>query len=136
MSASTLRRRHWCIAGAAPWLTCAVAMAAPPAAGRYAAQWCVALPNADAACGPVQVQWRTGRASVRISDIVYTLRLRTAQVDVALKQGAMQIDGFSAMYEWDGATLRFVDAEKNVRYELQTQAPLDGQAAASAAARR
>lgn len=122
MSPSTPRRRDGCIASAALWLTCAQAMAAQPAVGRYTGQWCVALPNADAACGPAQVQWRTGRAWVRISDIVYTLRLRTSQVDVELKQGAMQIDAFTAIYEWAGTTLRFVDAQKNVHYELQTQA--------------
>ncbi len=98
-------------------------MAAAPAPGRYAAQWCVTLPNTDAACGPVQAQWRTGgRATLRFSDIVYNLRLRRGEVDVVLKQGAMQIDGFTAAYEWDGATLRFFDTQKNVRYELLTPA--------------
>jgi hypothetical protein len=137
VAASTLRRCRAWLAGAALCLACAVAIAAQPAAGRYAAQWCVALPNADAACGPVQVQWRTGgRARVHLSDIVYTLRLRTSQVDVVLKQGAMQIDGFTAICEWDGPTLRFVDAAKNVRYELQTQARLNPQATPPPAALR
>ena len=33
--------------------------------------------------------------------------------------GAMQIDEFSAPYDWDGDTLRFSDADKNVRYEVR-----------------
>jgi hypothetical protein len=103
-------------------------MAAQPAAGRYVARWCVAVAGAEASCGPVEVQWRTGGlASMRFSDIVYTLRLHTSQAEVSLKQGAMQIDGFTAVYEWDGSTLRFFDAAKGVRYELQTQARLGRQ---------
>ena len=31
----------------------------------------------------------------------------------------MQIDEFSAAYEWDGAILRFSDAAKDVRYEVR-----------------
>ncbi|MEQ1805118.1 MAG: hypothetical protein ABL900_07040 [Burkholderiaceae bacterium] len=127
MPASTLPRCRGRLAGAALGLSCAVALAAQPAPGQYAAQWCVlALPNAQASCGPVQVKWRTaGHATVRISDIVYSLRLRTSQVDVVLKQGAMQIDGFTTTYEWAGRTLRFVDTQKNVHYELQTLAAPD-----------
>ncbi len=123
MAGSTLERCRGGLAGAALGLSCAVALAAQPAPGEYAAQWCVTLANAQATCGPVQVKWRSaGHATVRISDIVYSLRLRTSQVDVVLKQGAMQIDGFTAIYEWAGTTLRFVDAQKSVHYELQTAA--------------
>ncbi len=136
MPASTLRCCRGCLAGAALWWACAAVMAAPPAAGRYAAHWCVALPNAEADCGPVQVQWGNGQARVRISDIVYFLRLRTRLVDVVLKHGTMQIDAFTANYEWDDTILRFVDVDKKVRYELRTPTTLIGQAASSPAARR
>jgi hypothetical protein len=33
--------------------------------------------------------------------------------------GKMQIDEFSAVYLWDGTTLRFSDADKDVRYEVR-----------------
>jgi hypothetical protein len=33
--------------------------------------------------------------------------------------GKMQIDEFSAAYEWDGPILRFIDAAKDVRYEVR-----------------
>ena len=33
--------------------------------------------------------------------------------------GAMQIDEFSAAYQWAGDTLRFSDAAKNVSYEVR-----------------
>jgi hypothetical protein len=33
--------------------------------------------------------------------------------------GQMQIDEFSAAYDWDGTTLRFSDAAKDVRYEVR-----------------
>ena len=33
--------------------------------------------------------------------------------------GQMQIDEFSAAYDWDGTTLRFSDAAKAVRYEVR-----------------
>ena len=33
--------------------------------------------------------------------------------------GAMQIDEFSAAYLWEGTTLRFSDADKDVRYEVR-----------------
>jgi len=128
LTQTALRRQRWCIVGAVACLACAAVLAAQPAAGRYAAQWCVAVPNAQRECGPAEAEWRTGgRARVRISDIVYILQLHTSQVDVVLKHGAMQIDGFTAIYEWDGATLRFVDADKNVRYELRSEALLPQQ---------
>lgn len=133
MSRAAPRRRRHCLGGAAAWLVCATGFAAPPPTGAYAAQWCVTPPNAEAACGPARAEWRTPRrALVRISDIVYALQLRTSQLDVTLKQGAMQIDAFSASYEWDGPTLRFVDAAKGVRYELRLDAAPPRRAAASA----
>lgn len=97
--------------------------AATPEPGRYDSQLCVTLPRAEASCGPADLEWRRGgRARLRISDLVYSLQLKTSQVEVVLLHGTMQIDNFTAVYEWDGDTLRFVDTDKNVRYELRTGA--------------
>jgi hypothetical protein len=110
---------------AATFLACATAAAGPPAAGRYVAHMCVAVPSVEPACGRAEIEWRAAdRAVLRISDVAYGLRLRTSQLDVVLKQGAMQIDAFTAIYEWDGPTLRFFDADKNVRYEVRSETPL------------
>lgn len=111
---------------AATILACAsAAVAGPPAAGRYVAQMCVAVSNLEPACGRAEIEWRAAdRAVLRISDVVYALRLYTSQLDVVLMHGAMQIDGFTAIYEWDGPTLRFIDADKNVRYEVRSERPL------------
>ena len=90
---------------------------AAPATGRHAARLCVTTGVSAPGCGAAELDWRSGgRARLRISDIVYTLHFRTRQVDVVLKHGAMQIDAFTAIYEWQGETLSFVDADKNVRY--------------------
>jgi hypothetical protein len=113
------RARHLLAAGL---LVMAVVQeaAAAPAAGRYEGRLCVAT-AATPDCGPAQVEFRrAGRqATVRVSDLSYALTLHGNQVDVVLKHGAMQIDGFSAAYEWKGSALHFVDAEKGVRYEVQ-----------------
>ncbi len=95
--------------------------AAAPPPGRYdGAQLCVANGEAAPTCGAVELEWRHAkRARLRVSDVAYTLVLRTSQVDVTLQHGAMQIDVFTAAYDWDGDTLRFTDAAKNVRYELR-----------------
>lgn len=105
----------------APLLAPRTAAAAPPPLGKVdGAQLCVAIGDAAPSCGPVELEWRrTGRARIRVSDIVYTLSLRTSQVDVALQHGAMEIDAFTGAFEWDGDTLRFVDAAKNMRYEVR-----------------
>jgi hypothetical protein len=104
-------------------LPAATLEAAPPA-GRYEGRLCVASRGAEPECGPARVDLRSARrADVRISDILYTLTLHSSQVDVVLKHGAMQIDGFTAPYEWIGAgkdaALQFVDAAKGVRYEVR-----------------
>ena len=115
-------RRSRCATAAALALASTTAVAAPAnlSPGNYTAQFCVTLPGAEPNCGPAELEWRrAGRARLRISDIVYTLRLKTSQVEVVLLHGAMQIDTFTAIYEWEGDTLRFVDADKNVRYELR-----------------
>jgi hypothetical protein len=61
----------------------------------------------------------SARISVRVADIVHRLALKPAQRDVETMHGRMQIDEFSAAYEWDGATLRFSDAAKDVRYGVR-----------------
>ena len=55
---------------------------------------------------------------MRVADVVYQLHVRPAQVDVKTMQGKMEIDEFSAEYEWHGNVLSFVDGDKNVRYEI------------------
>ena len=95
-----------------------------PAAGRYTGQLCVANRASEPQCGPANVVLHNPRqAELRISDMRYSLTLHSSQVDVVLKHGAMQIDGFTGTYEWAGTghnrTLRFVDADKRVTYEVQ-----------------
>ncbi len=93
---------------------------AAPVAGRYEAQFCVAMSAGAPSCGAVEVDLVSRSAArVRKADIVYLLKLRPRQLDVVLKQGSMQLDEFSAHYEWDGDALLFADDEKNARYELR-----------------
>lgn len=111
-----MRRRRWFALAAAAFATAA---AAQPSAGRYDARLCVKLGDAQANCGPADAQvLRHNRLLVRISDIVYQLKLHSSQAEVVLMHGTMQIDGFVANYEWEGSTLAFVDADKRTRYEL------------------
>ena len=94
--------------------------AAPAAPGRDDAELCVATrPQAAPTCGAAEVEVTPSRISVRIADIVYRLALKPAQLDVATMHGPMQIDEFSAAYDWDGTTLRFSDTDKEVRYEVR-----------------
>jgi hypothetical protein len=98
----------------------ASAGATPAAPGRYDAELCVATrPQAAPTCGAAEVEVTAARISVRVADIVYRLALRPAQLDVETMHGPMQIDEFSAVYDWDGTTLRFSDAAKAVRYEVR-----------------
>jgi hypothetical protein len=98
----------------------AAAVAAPAPPGRYDAELCVATtPQAAPTCGAADVEVTAARINVRVADIVYRLALRTAQLDVETMHGAMQIDEFSAPYDWEGTTLRFSDAAKDVRYEVR-----------------
>ena len=99
----------------------APAWAASPSPGRYQATLCVTTSaSAPPSCGPAELDIRPGsHAQVRVSDVVYRLHLRPAQVDVSIVQGRMEIDEFSAMYEWRGDVLSFVDAEKKARYEVR-----------------
>ena len=104
--------------GAAP----AFAQGAPEP-GRYRGEMCVATGPAAANCGAVQVflsrPGPTQRLQVRVADIVYHVALHRGELDVVLMHGAMQIDGFSARYEWRGRTLEFSDPDKPVRYRVR-----------------
>lgn len=108
------------------WVALALAVGAVaahadmPARGHYAGRLCVAVGEAPADCGPARIEvLNARRLDVRIADIVYQLQLASSQVDVVLMHGTMQIDGFFAAYEWDGATLRFLDLEKRTRYAVE-----------------
>ena len=113
-------------------LVCASAWAeggasAPPKPGRYAARLCVQTLGDTARpadCGPAELTVHRGnKARLRISDIVYRFELHSSQVDVVLMHGTMQIDGFTAAYDWQGDTLLFSDREKGLRYQVQVGAP-------------
>ena len=106
-------------AGASP---AAVAQVTQP--GRYDAQFCVANPASQPPnCGAAEFTVQApGRASLRISDIVYRFRLRSSQLDVTTLHGAVQIDEFSADYVWKDGALVFADADKDVRYEIRPSA--------------
>ena len=105
---------------------------AAPAAGRYHAELCVATSAAPPSCGPAQIDLQAdGRMQVRLSDFEYRLQLNSSQVDVVLMHGTMQVDEFFAVWEWVGNSLRFVDRNKNTRYELRLgKLQTDRQAAA------
>lgn len=96
------------------------ARAAPARAGHYDAELCVALQRGSTpTCGAADVEISGARLSVRVADIVYRLALQRAKLDVATMHGQMQIDEFSAAYEWVGDTLRFGDEAKQVLYEVR-----------------
>jgi glutathione S-transferase len=102
----------------------ASAAGAAPAPGRYEATLCVrTAPAEPASCGAAVFELRADtRAEVRVADVVYRLRLLPSQVDVMTMQGKMEIDEFSARYEWRGKVLTFTDPDKGVRYEVRTGA--------------
>ena len=112
--------------GCAVWaagVLAATAVAAP-APGRYDATLCVSSAALAASCGPAEVDVRSsGAVSVQVSDIVYRLRVSTAPSVVVVTQGTMQIDEFDAGAQWSGSSLRFADADKQVRYEVQIGSP-------------
>lgn len=102
-------------------LVASAAGANAPALGRYDGQFCVTVASDTAAsCGPAEVDVLRGRElRVRISDIVYRLKLHSSQVEVVLMHGTMQIDEFVAAYDWAGSALQFDDLDKRTRYELR-----------------
>ena len=112
--------------GCAVWaagILAASALAAP-APGRYDATLCVSSAALATSCGPAEVDVRSsGAVWVQVSDIVYRLRIGPGQAIVVVTQGTMQIDEFDAGAEWSGSALRFADADKQVRYEVQVGSP-------------
>jgi hypothetical protein len=118
--------------GALPLLAALPLAAAPsptdarPGAGRHIAELCVTTTTAPPSCGPAQADFRAdGTLRLRIDDVVYRLRLHSSQADLVLLHGAVQIDEFTAPYEWVGSTLRFDDGERSVRYEVRFPAVKD-----------
>jgi len=110
----------------AVWAAAILALpaAAAPAPGRYDATLCVSSAALAASCGPAEVDVRaSGAVWVQVSDIVYRLRISPAQSVVVVTQGTMQIDEFDAGAQWSGSSLRFADADKQVRYEVQVGPP-------------
>ena len=82
--------------------------------------------NADAApnCGPAELSVRPdGQVRLQVSDIIYDLVLRGGLAAVVVTQGSVTLDEFDAPAEWAGPALRFVDAQKRLRYEVQLGAP-------------
>ncbi len=117
-----MRRLVLCLLALAAAPMCSAA----PAPGRYQATLCVATSaSAPPSCGPAELEIQSAsRAEVRVSDFVYRLHLRPAQVDVSTRQGRMEIDQFSAEYAWQGDVLSFFDAAKKVRYEVKPGAQI------------
>src|SRR5689334_134064 len=98
----------------------ASASLAAPQPGRYEATLCVGTATQPTSCGPASLAvGADGGVSVQVSDIVYRLRLRSGAAAVVVTQGATQIDEFDADAGWTGTTLRFVDADKQTRYEVR-----------------
>ena len=100
---------------------CGAAPAAVPEAGRHTAQLCVATQaGKPPSCGPAQVDVRgDGTMRVRVDDVVYSLQLRSSQVDVVVMHNVVRIDEFTASYEWAGSALTFNDSERQSRYEVR-----------------
>ena len=99
----------------------APAAAAGPAPGRYQATLCVsAAASAPASCGPAELEIRSpSRDQVRVADIVYRLATSGNAAVVVVTQGQMMIDAFDTGPQWSGHSLRFLDAEKQVHYQLE-----------------
>mgnify|MGYP001599246199 FL=1 len=120
------RRRRWrgnvgLVAGAL--MLAASATTASPHAGHYDATLCVRNATQAPNCGPADVDVRAGgHVLVRVSDVVYRLRVRGSRSEVVITQGSMQLDEFNTGAEWVGTSLRFADDEKQVRYEVQVGA--------------
>lgn len=91
----------------------------PPAAGRYAATLCVTSAAQAPNCGPAELRVRGPDVVLQVADIVWRLRVKGRQAAVVVTQGSVQIDEFDAGAEWSGASLRFADDDKQLRYEVQ-----------------
>ena len=102
----------------------ASAATASPHAGHYDATLCVRNAAQAPNCGPADLDVRPGgHVLVRVSDVVYRLRVRGSRSAVVITQGSMQLDEFDTAAAWAGTSLRFVDDEKQVRYEVQVGRP-------------
>ena len=120
----TRRWRATVALGAGALIVAATAAAASPHAGRYDATLCVRSAAQAPTCGPADVDVQPGgHVLVRISDVVYRLRVRGDRSAVVITQGSMQLDEFDTAAAWAGKSLRFVDDEKQVRYEVQVVRP-------------
>lgn len=98
----------------------AAATASRPGAGRHDAQLCVATLPHPPSCGPVRAELRAdGTLRLRIDDIRYDMKLHSSQVEVVVMHNVVQIDEFTAPYEWVGSTLQFTDDERKARYEVR-----------------
>ena len=92
----------------------------PTEPGRYDATLCVRHADEAPSCGAAELELQSGgRVRVRVSDIVYQVRVGPAAGEVVVRQGSMQIDEFASSAAWSGGLLRFEDAEKHLRYEVQ-----------------
>ena len=104
----------WAVSGLA------AAPLARPEAGPHEAQFCVATLPKPPSCGPAQVDLGSdGSLRLRIDDIVYTMRLRSSQVEVVVMHNVVQIDEFTVPYEWVGSTLQFKDDDRNSVYQIR-----------------
>ena len=98
----------------------AAATDARPAPGRHAAELCVATSAAPPSCGPAQAELRRdGKLRVQVDDVIYQLQLHSRQLDVVVMHNHVQIDDFTAPYEWVGSALHFDDTDRNSRYEVR-----------------
>ena len=89
------------------------------AAGRYAATLCVTSAAQVPNCGPAELSVRGPDVVLQVADIAWRLHLNGRQAVVVMTQGSVQIDQFDTGAEWSGASLRFHDDDKRVRYEVQ-----------------
>jgi hypothetical protein len=97
-----------------------LASGAPTQPGRYDATLCVRHADEAPSCGAAELELQSGgRVRVRVSDIVYRVRVGPVASEVFVLQGSMQIDEFVSGAAWSGGLLRFEDGEKRLRYEVQ-----------------
>lgn len=89
--------------------------------GRYDAELCVANPrSAPPSCGTLELRVVTPRRlELRLADVAYRLDLRSSQLALVIRQGAMQLDEFDADYAWEGGALRFDDPDKDIGYRVR-----------------
>jgi hypothetical protein len=83
----------------------------------------VATAQAAPSCGPAQAQWRSdGELRLQLADLRYLIQLRGQAASVVLMHGSMQVDEFSAPFEWAGPTLQLRDTTRQVLYEVRFRA--------------